>query len=104
MKFIISESRIEKIAIQWLDDNYGDLDVIDIRQYPEDIQYEKNGEMIFNFNIRTHNVYINNSFIWSDLKHYFNMSYEQIQVLTKKWVEDRFGIPVSTTLTYPDYH
>lgn len=104
MKIIITESKIEKIAFKWLDDVYGDLDVIDIKKYPQDIQYEKNGEMIFNYNIRTRNVFINNSLIWSDLKNYFNMSYDQIKVLTKKWVEDRFGLSVTATLTYPDYH
>ena len=104
MRIIISESKIEKIAFKWLDDVYGDLDVIDIKHYPEDIQYEKNGEMVFNYNIRTHNVFITNSLIWSDLKNYFNMSYDQIKELTKKWVETRFGLKVTSTLTYPDYH
>jgi hypothetical protein len=103
MKIIISENKIEKIALKWLDKTYGDLEIVDEKKYPENIDYRKGGEMIFNYNIKTNVVYINNSFIWFDLRNHFGMTYKQIQRLTKKWIEDRFGLKVSETITWPTH-
>ena len=103
MKFIITESKRELMAFKWLNDNYGDLEIIDIKKYPEDIQYNKDGQMIFNYNIKTHNVFILNQPIWSFLTYFFGFTYDEVRDLTKKWVEDRFGLEVQTTLTYPKY-
>ena len=100
MKYIITESKLENVVFRWLDEEFGDLDIIDSDRYPEDIQYEKNGDLVFNYNTRTHRVLINYSTVWSYLKNLFGLSNKQIEEITKKWIEDRYRIPVILTFTY----
>jgi len=35
MKIIITESKLEKAAIKWLNDNYGDLEPFETEKYPD---------------------------------------------------------------------
>jgi hypothetical protein len=99
MKIIITENKINEIAIKWLNKKYGDLEPFETEKYPHHVFYQKNGITIFDYNRWGGDVYIANDDIWKLLKSLFSMSYEQIQNLTTLWVRKYYKIDVYST--YP---
>jgi len=97
MKIIITESKLEKAAINWLNKNYGDLEPYDNIKYPNYILYKKGDEVIFEYNKKSGSVYVNYDEIWSFFKSFFGMEYLQIQDITKRWVEEHYNLKVTTT-------
>ena len=97
MKILITESKLEKAAINWLNKKYGDLEPFETRKYPDYIFYRQGNEIIFDYNKKNGNVYVNYDEIWSFFESFFGMNYQQIQDLTKVWVEERYNLRVTTT-------
>jgi len=100
MKLIITESKLEQVAINWLNKNYGDLEKIETDKYPNFIFYRKGDKIIFYYNLKSGYVYVNYDEIWSFFESYFGMEYEQIQDLTKAWVEEHYKLGVTTTIAF----
>jgi len=99
MKIIITENKIEKVAINWLNKKYGDLESIETEKHPDYIFYKKDDEVIFDYNKKNGDVYIDYDRIWSFFKLVFDMNNQQIQDLTKVWVEEHYNLRVRTTTT-----
>ena len=97
MKYIITESRIEKFAIKWLNDNYGDLERYETDEDPDYLFFVKDGQVIIDYNKKTGNTYISYDEIWSFFKSFFWLNHQQIQDITKLWVEERYNLMVTTT-------
>jgi hypothetical protein len=93
MKYVITESRLEKLAINWLNNNYGDLDLIHTEKTPLSNFYMKNKNVIFDYRIKTKEIFITMD-IWNFLKNFLSMEYKEISKLLIKWVEDNFNINV----------
>ena len=92
MKLIITENKRDKVAIKWLNDNYGDL--VSYRpkkriSYINYIFYKKGNEIIFDINKHSGDVYVSNV-IWSFLSGMFGMSYEHIEKITKEWITNHY--------------
>jgi hypothetical protein len=99
MKIIITENKLERVAINWLNKNYGDLEQFDSsRQYPDYLFYRKGNKIIFDYNIRSEIVHVNYAEIWSFLESYFGMTYHQIYNLIKVWIEEHYDLDVTTIL------
>ena len=97
MKIIITESKLDRLAIKWLNDNYGDLEPFETEKYPNQVFYRKGKEIIFSYNKKNGYVYVNYEEIWSFFESFFGMEYEQIRDLTKVWVEESYNLRVTTT-------
>jgi hypothetical protein len=97
LKIIITENKLEKVAIKWLNDNFGNLKSNKIRIFPNTIFYKKGDKIIFEYNKKNGCVYISYDEIWSVFKSYFNMNPQQIQNITKIWVEEHYNLKVTTT-------
>jgi len=102
MKIIITESKREKAAINWLNKNYGDLEPYKTKKYPGHIFYRQGKEIIFYYNKKDGYVFVNYKEIWSFFESFFGMEYEQIQDLTKVWVEESYNLRVTTTFPTVD--
>ena len=98
MKFIITESKIEKIAIKWLNKEYGNLIPYETEKYPNYIFYRQDKTVIFDYNKKNDIVYASYNDIWKFFEDYFNMEYEQIQSIMKVWVEEHYKLRVTTIL------
>ena len=97
MKLIINESKLEKITIDWLNENFGDLTPFETDQYPNHIFYMKNGKVIFDYNKIQDVGYFIHKGLWEILKTLFGRDYKQIQDITKKWVEEHYNLKVGKT-------
>jgi hypothetical protein len=99
MKFIITENKLYETAIKWINKNYGDLEPYETEKYPDYIFFIKNKDVVFEYNKKNGVVIISYNKIWSFLEKIFSMEYEQIQEVTKLWVEEHYKLGVTTTLT-----
>jgi len=99
MKIIITESKLGKLGINWLNDNFGDLELYETERYENVIFFMKDGKIIFTYNKKDESVTISYNQIWNFFESYFSMKYEQIQDLTKLWVMSRYNLEVS--VVYP---
>ena len=104
MRFIISESKLEKTAISWLNKNYGDLEPFESKIYRKYILFIKDGKVIFYYNKDNLVVYFSYDLIWSFFESYFGMDYELIQGLTKAWVEEHYNLDIKKTTFQPHMH
>ena len=99
MKIIITENKLNQIGIKWLNKHFGDLKPFETNKYSDYIFYQKGKEIIFDYNKKNGDVYINYDEIWSFFRTVFGMEYQQIQDITKAWVEERYKLRVTTTVT-----
>ena len=101
LKYIITESQKNRAIIKWLNLEYGDLTPYETEKRPEYIFFMKDGEVVFDYNKKNEIVHISYEKIWSFLESFFGLEYEEIQDLTKKWVEKHYKLGVTTTYHLP---
>jgi hypothetical protein len=83
--------------IKYLNSEYPELEQFETEKYPDYIFFMKDGELIFDYNKKNEYIYISYNKIWSFLKSFFGLEYEEIQDLTKEWVEEHYKLEVTTT-------
>ena len=86
--------------IKYLNSEYGDLEQFETEKYPDYIFFMKDGKLIFGYNKKNGYVGVSYDKIWSFLENFFGLEYEEIQGLTKEWVEEHYKLRVKTT-TFP---
>ena len=96
MEILITESKLERVAINWLNNNYGDLEPYETKEYPNLILYLEGKTVIIEYNKKNKDVYVNYEKIWKFFKSYFSLENEQIQHLIKMWVEENYKLKVKS--------
>ena len=91
---------IKNIVKKWLTDNYGNLERHETNKFPNHIFYMKDGEIIFDYNRKNGYCNISDEEIWSFLERVFQLGHEEIQDITKEWVEEHYKLRVTTTSPY----
>jgi len=87
--------KIEKLCINWLNENYSQMEPFETEEYPTHIFYRKNRKVIFEYNKKNGVVYIDRDEIWLFFENFFSMNCGQIQSITKIWVEGQFKLKVT---------
>ena len=98
MRYIITEGQLDRAVIKWLNQEYGDLEPFEIEKHPDYIYFMKDGEVVFDYNKKNGYVGVSYDKIWSFLENFFGLEYEEIQDLTKEWVEEHYKLRVTTTM------
>jgi hypothetical protein len=94
-----------KTIIKLLNKKYGNLEPFETNQYLDNIFFMKDKQVIFDYDKKNGLVHISYNNIWSFLERIFSMEYEQIQEVTKLWVEEHYNLRVTTTLIcFPPIH
>jgi hypothetical protein len=83
--------------IKYLNSEYPELEQFETEKYPDYIFFMKDGKFIFYYNKKNGSVGISYDKIWSFLESFFGIEYEEIQDLTKQWVEEHYKLDVTTT-------
>jgi hypothetical protein len=99
MKIIITENKLNQIGIKWLNKHFGDLKPYETEKEPDYIFYMKDGQIIFDYNKKNGDVYLDYDEIWSFFETVFGMTYQQIEDITKAWVEEHYKLRVTTTFS-----
>jgi hypothetical protein len=92
-------TKLETIAIDWLNKNYNHLEPFYMEKYPDYLFHMKNGRCILQYNKKCGYVYVSYKEIWSFFESYFSMSNQQIKDITKIWVEEHYKMGVTKTTT-----
>ena len=90
-------TKIEKLCIKWLNDNYNHMEPFIMKEYPDYIFHMKDGKCILQYNKKNGYVYVSYKEIWKFFELYFSMSNQQIKDITKIWVEEHYKVGVTTT-------
>lgn len=83
--------------IKYLNSEFSDLEQFETKKHPDYIFFMKDGEVVFDYNKKNGDVYISYDKIWSFLKKFFGLEYEEIQDIIKEWVEEHYNLRVTTT-------
>jgi hypothetical protein len=89
-------TKIEKLCIKWLNDNYNHMEPFLMKEYPDYIFHMKNGKCILQHNKKNGYVYVSYKEIWKFFELYFSMSNQQIKDITKIWVEEHYKVGITT--------
>ncbi len=89
-------TKIEKLCIKWLNENYNPMEPFIMKEYPDYIFHMKDGKCILQYNKKNGYVYVSYSEIWKFFELYFSMSNEQIKDITKIWVEEHYKVGITT--------
>jgi len=71
---------------------FNDLEIIRYEDPNWVLFLNKKRELIMTYNIINSLVYINYDIIWSVLKFYFKLTYNEVQELTEEWVSDKYNL------------
>lgn len=77
---------------------FDDLERFRSKEYPNWLLFlnESNDNLIA-YKMNSEIAYINSELVWSFLRSYFGMSYQEIQELTKKWLSESYNLTVVQT-------
>jgi hypothetical protein len=98
MKYIISESRLERLVITYL----SSLDFREGYRDTEGVDIMYNGDRAINYRSRGKNLYVSTDLI-NDIKSLFNLSQREVLNYVKMWFQDEYNVEVkSLWLLFPD--
>ena len=97
-------TKLEKLCIKWLNDNYNHMEPFHMKKYPDYLFHMKNGKCILQYNKKSGYVYVSYREIWSFFERVFSMSNQQIKDITKIWVEEHYKMGVKSTLKNYEVH
>jgi uncharacterized protein YegL len=92
--------KLKHIALNYLNKEYSGLVRYETDKWKDYIFFMKDGKTIYEYNKKNGEVYISYEHIWSFLESFFGLEYEEIQDLTKEWVEEQFKLDVTTTVDW----
>lgn len=91
------DNKLKHKIINYLNKNYSGLVRYETDKWKDSIFFMKDGKTIYEYNKKNKNVYLSYHYIWSFLESFIGLKYEEIQDLTKLWVEGQFKSNVETT-------
>jgi hypothetical protein len=92
MKYIITENKLDKVALTWLNNNFGNLTPI---VEDEKTYYVNEDKLPLFFYFQKEEklyIYIDYDEIWSVLETMFSMGYNQIQEFIPQWLEETYNL------------
>ena len=94
MKFIITENQKERIALNWMNNNFSpdQLEAVESSIYPNSIFYKKNGDIVMSQDKENHRFWFSYSQIWLFFETFFLMEYKEIQAVLNIWLEETFKL------------
>ena len=77
---------------------FDDLKRFRSEEYPNWLLFlNESKDNLIAYNLNKEVVYINSELVWSFLRSYFGMSYQEIQELTKAWLSESYNLTVVQT-------
>ena len=94
MKYIITENKLEKVVLAWMNKNFSpdQLEVIQHPDYPISIFFKKNGVVVMEQDAKFKRFYFDYDSIWSFFKEFFGMENQKIREILTKWLEETLNL------------
>ena len=90
MKYIITENKLNNVALSWMNQNFGldQLEIVKSEKYPNSIFFKKNGEVVMEQDKKNKDFLFDYDKIWSFFESFFGMEYQEIQEVLSYWLEE----------------
>ena len=92
MKYIITESKLENVAIKYLNKVYGDLEEYKTDKHPDSVFFVKDKKIYMEQDLENDDLWIDYYTIWSDLENTFSLEDDEIQSIIKDWVQVTYNL------------
>ena len=92
MKYIITENKLERAVIHYLNEMYGDLEEYTTDEYPDSVFYVKDNKVYMEQVLNMDWLHVDYFTIWKDLKDIFSLEDEDISHIITKWVEETYKL------------
>ena len=92
MKYIITESKLDRVVIKYLNKEYGDLEEYTTDKRPDNVFFVKDKKVYMEQDLKNGYLYVDYYTIWTDLKNIFGLERHEIQRIIKKWVEETYKL------------
>ena len=100
MKFIITENKLNNVALSWMNKNFSPdkLEIVKSEEYPNIIFYRKDGVVVMEQDKENRHFWFSYEEIWSFFESFFGMEDEQIQEVLGYWLEETLKLKGYTPL------
>ena len=90
MKYIITENKLNNVALSWMNKNFGldQLKIVKSEEYPNSVFFKKNGKVVMEQDKENKWFYFGYKEIWLFFELFFDMKYEQIQEVLRDWLDE----------------
>jgi hypothetical protein len=92
MKYIITESKLENVAIKYLNKVYGDLEEYKTDEHPDSVFFVKDKKIYMEQDLENDDLWIDYYTIWKDLRNTFLLEDNEIKSIISKWVEETYKL------------
>ena len=92
MKYIITESKLEKTAIHYLNEMYGDLKENRTDKWPDSTFFIKDKKVYMERDLINNDLWVDYYSIWDDLETVFSFENSKIKDIITKWVDETYNI------------
>lgn len=89
MEYVITESRLNSIIENWLNENYGDLEKYHRDEFRE-VYLSKDGRFKFMYNLRGKQLYVISE-VWNVITYMFGLDYEETGKFLLNWCNKKYG-------------
>jgi len=104
VKYIITESKLERVAVEYLNRFYGDLQEYKTEKYPHCIFFIKNKKVLMQYEYKGFYLIVDKKSIWNDLENMFALNHKQIQNVIKLWVKQTYNLDIINVLYSHNYN
>ena len=103
MKYIITENKLNKVALSWMNQNFSSdqLKIVKSEEYPNSVFFRKNGKVVMEQDKENKWFYFGYEEIWLFFELFFDMKYEQIQEVLRDWLDETLKLEGYTPIFFP---
>ena len=105
MKFIITENKLNNVALSWMNKNFSpdQLEIVTSEKYPNSVFFRKDGKVVMEQDKEYKDFWVDYHEIWSFFESFFGMEYQQIQEVLRYWLEENFKLKGYTPYENDDF-
>jgi hypothetical protein len=93
MNVIVDRPQLVRVALLYLNKNFGNLTPKTNSKYPNSVFYvDSDNEVMMEYNKKNDEVYIHYERIWSKIESLFSLEYDDIQSIMKIWLERDYNL------------
>jgi hypothetical protein len=94
MKYIITESQMDRAVLKYLNTEFGDLEPYKNKKHPNRILFVKDGEVIFEYFIEVGSVFISYRKVWAFLQRFFLLDDMEVGNTLRQWMSEYYNLDV----------
>jgi hypothetical protein len=94
MKIIITESKLEKLAINLIDDKFKDVEPYNAKGFPNTTFFQEDGKIMFQYRKDTEQATFKTD-VYEGLESYFGMDYYSVKLLLVMWMWEKYKLKTS---------